>query len=443
MTFEDLNLTAPLLNALNDLGLTTPTPIQQKAFSIIKSGRDVVGVAQTGTGKTFAYLLPALSQLKYSEQREPRILIIVPTRELVVQLVEEVKKLTTYMTVRVEGVYGGTNINTQKTMLFNGVDVLVATPGRLMDLALSRLVSLKYIRHFVIDEVDEMLGLGFRTQLITILDLLPRKRQNLMFSATMTEEVDVMIATFFNSPVYVEPIRAGTPLARIQQSAYQVPNYYTKINLLKYLLAHDASMSKVMIFCPSKRMADLTHSYLEAEFPDQFEIIHSNKSQNFRRNAVIQFEKGLCRGLVTTDLLARGMDVSDVTHVINLDTPSEPESYIHRIGRTGRADSDGSALVFTTEAEVPAREAIEALMEKVIPQMPLPEEVEISIQLTDDERHQPGSEKNYLPKVAVRKGAFHEKSAKNKKVNLGNKTKHLRDMKYKKPISRGQKRKGD
>lgn len=443
MTFEDLNLTAPLLNALNDLGLTTPTPIQQKAFSIIKSGRDVVGVAQTGTGKTFAYLLPALSQLKYSEQREPRILIIVPTRELVVQLVEEVKKLTTYMTVRVEGVYGGTNINTQKTMLFNGVDVLVATPGRLMDLALSRLVSLKYIRHFVIDEVDEMLGLGFRTQLITILDLLPRKRQNLMFSATMTEEVDVMIATFFNSPVYVEPIRAGTPLARIQQSAYQVPNYYTKINLLKYLLAHDASMSKVLIFCPSKRMADLTHSYLEAEFPDQFEIIHSNKSQNFRRNAVIQFEKGLCRGLVTTDLLARGMDVSDVTHVINLDTPSEPESYIHRIGRTGRADSDGSALVFTTEAEVPAREAIEALMEKVIPQMPLPEEVEISIQLTDDERHQPGSEKNYLPKVAVRKGAFHEKSAKNKKVNLGNKTKHLRDMKYKKPISRGQKRKGD
>jgi ATP-dependent RNA helicase RhlE len=443
MTFEDLNLTAPLLNALNDLGLTAPTPIQQKAFSIIKSGRDVVGVAQTGTGKTFAYLLPALSQLKYSEQREPRILIIVPTRELVVQLVEEVKKLTTYMTVRVEGVYGGTNINTQKTMLFNGVDVLVATPGRLMDLALSRLVSLKYIRHFVIDEVDEMLGLGFRTQLITILDLLPRKRQNLMFSATMTEEVDVMIATFFNSPVYVEPIRAGTPLARIQQSAYQVPNYYTKINLLKYLLANDASMSKVLIFCPSKRMADLTHSYLEAEFPDQFEIIHSNKSQNFRRNAVISFEKGLCRGLVTTDLLARGMDVSDVTHVINLDTPSEPESYIHRIGRTGRADSDGSALVFTTEAEIPAREAIEALMEKVIPQMPLPEEVEISIQLTDDERHQPGSEKNYLPKVAIRKGAFHEKSAKNKKVNLGNKTKHLRDMKYKKPISRGQKRKGD
>ena len=441
MTFEDLNLAAPLLNALNEMGYTTPTPIQQKAFSVIKSGRDVVGIAQTGTGKTFAYLLPALTQMKYSEQREPRMLIIVPTRELVIQLVEEVKKLTTYMTVRVEGVYGGTNINTQKSMLFNGLDVLVATPGRLMDLALSRLVSLKYIRHFVIDEVDEMLSLGFRTQLTTILDLLPRKRQNLMFSATMTEEVDAMISIFFNSPIYVEPVRAGTPLERIAQSAYQVPNFYTKINMLAHLLANDESMKKVLIFGPSKRMADLLYNNLAGIFPNQFELIHSNKSQNFRRNAVVQFEKGLCRGLITTDLLARGLDVSDVTHVVNVDTPSEPETYIHRIGRTGRADSEGAAILFFTEAEIPARIAIEKLMEKEIPQFPLPEDLHISIQLTDDERHQPGSEKNYLPPVTLKKGAFHEKIAKNKKVNLGNKTKHLRDMKYKKPISRGQKRK--
>ena len=439
MTFEDLNLNQPLLDALSDLGFTQPTPIQHKVFSVIMSGRDVVGTAQTGTGKTFAYLLPILRQLRFSNQKEPRVLILVPTRELVVQLVGDIKKLTPYMTARVEGVYGGTNINTQKLLVINGVDILVATPGRLIDLALSGALNLKYVRQFVIDEVDEMLSLGFRTQLSTIFDLLPRKRQNLLFSATMTEEVDDMIGLFFNAPINVEAVRAGTPLERIVQSAYQVPNFYTKINLLERLLADDESMSKVLIFSPSKRMADLIHQHLEARFPEQFEIIHANKSQNFRMNAVTAFDKGLCRGLIATDLLARGLDVTDVTHVINVDTPAEPETYIHRIGRTGRADRDGAAILMFTEAEQPAREAIETLMGKQIPLLPLPDELPVSTQLTEAER--PAGPEVQLKTRPRPTGAFHEKKAKNKKVNLGNKAKHLREMKYKKPIKKGGKKK--
>jgi ATP-dependent RNA helicase RhlE len=440
MTFEDLNLNTPLLNALSDLGITEPTLIQQKVFSVVMSGRDVVGIAQTGTGKTFAYLLPILRQLNFSKQKEPRVLVVVPTRELVVQLVGEVKKLTTYMNLRVEGVYGGTNINTQKLLVMNGLDVLVATPGRLVDLAMSGYLNLKYVKQFVIDEMDEMLSLGFRAQLTSILDLLPRKRQNLLFSATMSEEVDDLINTFFNGPVLVEAVRAGTPLERILQQVYHVPNFYTKLNLLEHLLATDDSMQKVLIFGPSKRFADVIHKQLEARFPEQFEIVHANKSQNFRLNAVAAFEKGLCRGLICTDLLARGLDVSDVTHVINVDTPTDPETYIHRIGRTGRADRDGSSVIFVTENERPYQDAIEALMEKVIPELPLPEEVLISDLLIESERYSgPEVQLKHPPRP---KGAFHEKKEKNKKVNLGNKKKHLRDLKYKKPETRGQKPRG-
>jgi len=440
MTFEDFNLNAPLLNALSDLGFTEPTLIQQKAFSVVLSGRDVVGIAQTGTGKTFAYLLPILRQMTFSKQKEPRVLVVVPTRELVVQLVADVRKLTTYMNTRVEGVYGGTNINTQKLLVMNGLDILIATPGRLVDLAMSGYLNLKYVKQFVIDEMDEMLSLGFRAQLTSILDLLPRKRQTLLFSATMSEEVDDLIQTFFQGPIIVEALRMGTPLERIDQHVYHVPNFYTKINLLEHLLATDDSMQKVLIFGPSKRMADVIHKQLEARFPEQFEIVHANKSQNFRLNAVAAFDKGLCRGLICTDLLARGLDVSEVTHVVNVDTPTDAETYIHRIGRTGRADRDGASLIFVTEAELPYQEAIEALMEKEIPELPLPEGLVISDVLIESERYSGPEIQLKLPPRPS--GAFHEKKEKNKKVNLGNKTKFMRDMKYKKPITRGQKPRG-
>ena len=437
LSFDTLNLSSPLRNALNDLGFAEPTPIQHKAFPIIMSGRDVVGIAQTGTGKTFAYLLPILRQLTFSKQKEPRVVILVPTRELVVQLVTEIRKLSTYMNIRAEGVYGGTNINTQKLLIANGVDVLVATPGRLIDLAVTRVLKLSGVRQLVIDEVDEMLSLGFRPQLTRILDMMPPKRQNLLFSATMTEEVDALLDEFFNAPLYVEITRMGTPLEQIHQSAYHVPNFFTKINLLAQLLETDETMERLLIFCPSKRMADVTYERLKDKFPDQFDVVHSNKSQNFRLNAVVAFQKGALRGLITTDLLARGLDITDVTHVINVNTPDVPEMYIHRIGRTGRADMEGSSITFISPAELPNQEAIEELMDKKIPMLPLPEDLEISVELTIDEQYT-HPEKNYLKAPTLKKsqGAFHEKKEKNKKYNKGNKTKWLRDMKYKKPIKK-------
>ena len=200
MTFSDLNLNTPLLDALNDLGYTRPTTIQARAFPVVMGGRDVCGIAQTGTGKTFAYLLPCLRQWKFSKDTAPQILIIVPTRELVVQVVEAVKKLTTYMNVAVVGIYGGVNINTQKIEVAKGMDVLVATPGRLIDLMYDGSFKTKAIKRLVIDEVDEMLNLGFRAQLKAILDLLPQKRQNLMFSATITGDVEMLMNTYFNAP---------------------------------------------------------------------------------------------------------------------------------------------------------------------------------------------------------------------------------------------------
>ncbi|HEX3010051.1 MAG TPA: DEAD/DEAH box helicase, partial [Bacteroidales bacterium] len=236
MKFDDLNLNTPLRNALNDLGFETPTPIQEMAYPVVMSGKDVVGLAQTGTGKTFAYLLPILRQLKFSDQRQPRVLIVLPTRELVMQVVGEIEKLTKYMNVRYAGVYGGTNINTQKKMIYGGLDILVATPGRLVDLTMSGILRLNDIQKLVIDEVDEMLALGFRPQTIQILELLPAKRQNLMFSATLTEDVQQMIEDFFSDPQWLEVGSKHTPVEQISHVLYALPNIRTKVNMLSYLL---------------------------------------------------------------------------------------------------------------------------------------------------------------------------------------------------------------
>ena len=236
LSFEDFKLTQPLINALDDFGYSEPTPIQQAAFNVICAGKDVVGIAQTGTGKTLAYLLPIVKNLEYSTQENPRILIMVPTRELVVQVIDSLEALSVYTNNRALGVYGGTNINSQKQQISEGIDILVATPGRLYDLALSRVLQLKNIQKLVIDEVDVMLDLGFRHQLINIFDLLPQRRQNIMFSATMTYDVDVLITDFFINPERISVALSGTPLENIRQFMYEVPNYYTKVNLIRFLM---------------------------------------------------------------------------------------------------------------------------------------------------------------------------------------------------------------
>tara|TARA_R110002012_G_scaffold319023_1_gene538486 strand:- start:33215 stop:34576 length:1362 start_codon:yes stop_codon:yes gene_type:complete len=441
ITFQDLKLSTPLYNALDDLGFTNPTPIQAEAFSVVASGTDVVGIAQTGTGKTFAYMLPILRGLKYSEQESPRVLVMVPTRELVVQVVDEIEKLAKYINVRVFGVYGGVNINAQKRAVAEGIDIIVATPGRLYDLAVSRVLQLKSIQKLVIDEVDVMLDLGFRHQLINIFDILPERRQNIMFSATMTEDVDALINDFFTAPQRVSIAVSGTPLENIEQHKYAVPNYYTKLNLLKSILKDTETYNKVLIFVGFKKMADRLFDALDENFHDELCVIHSNKTQNYRLRSIEQFRAGDNRILVATDVMARGLDIDNVSHVINFDTPNFPENYMHRIGRTGRAEREGQALLFYTEKEQDALERIEGLMQMTIPQIEFPEDVAISTDLLEEERPQI-LERNNPTKLRDEDApgpAFHEKKEKNSKENLGGSYKFKIAAKYKKPKTRGDK----
>jgi len=442
MTFSDFKLNKQILHALDDLWYTTPTTIQEKVFAVVMSGADVCGIAQTGTGKTLAYLLPLLNQWKYSKEKNPQILILVPTRELVAQVVETVKKLSAYLNVDAIGVYGGTNINTQKLALQTGLDVLVATPGRLYDLAMAGAFKVKSIRKVVIDEVDEMLNLGFRTQIKNILDLLPPNRQNLLFSATLIEEVEALMNEYFNSPVRIEAAPAGTPVENINQSAYEVPNFYTKVNLLKLLLFQDASMTKVLIFTASKKLADQLYEQMEAAYTGELGVIHSNKEQNHRFNTVRQFKEGTYKLMIATDIVARGIDIAEVTHVINFDLPQVPENYIHRIGRTGRADKKGIAISFIVEKENEFRLAIEALMRRPIPVIPLPPDLEISAVLTEDEMPNVYMKEIQIkiPKREERGASFHEKSARNSKGNKKVSRKVEMKQKYGKPITKRGKR---
>lgn len=438
-SFESLNLTKALLEAIQDLGFTTPTPIQSEAHPVILSGQDVVGIAQTGTGKSLAYLLPILKEMTFSKQNTPRVLIIVPTRELVLQVVEQIESLAKYMTVRTIGLYGGTNINTQKITVNSGSDIVVATPGRLYDLALTRVLKLKDIKKLIIDEVDVMLDLGFRFQLKNILEFLPERRQNMMFSATMTEEVDELIEDFFKSPAKVTIALSGTPLDNIAQQCYPVPNFFTKVNLLAHILKNKTEYSKVLVFVSSKKNADRLFEALEEIFGKEMGIIHSNKSQNYRIRNIRQFDEGANRILITTDVMARGLDLESVSHVFNFDTPTYPENYIHRIGRSGRAEKEGKAILFYTEKEKEAKEAIEALMEMEIPELNFPEEVEVSELLLPEERPKIIISRNRKTEIAEPGGAFHEKKEKNKKSNLGGSYKRELAEKYKKPKTRGDK----
>jgi ATP-dependent RNA helicase RhlE len=440
VSFRDLNLNNALYNALDDLGFQNPTPIQEQAFGMVASGKDVVGIAQTGTGKTFAYMLPILRDLKYSNQENPRVLVLVPTRELVVQVVEEIEKLAKYINVRVLGVYGGVNINRQKEDVAQGLDIIVATPGRVFDLAMSHVLQLKSIQKVVIDEVDVMLDLGFRHQLLNMFDIMPERRQNIMFSATMTEDVEALIDEFFVTPQKVTVAVSGTPLENISQNRYNVENFYTKVNLLNELLRDKETFNKVLIFVSHKKMADTLFEKLDEHFKEELCVIHSNKTQNYRLRSIEQFREGVNRVLVATDVMARGLDIDNVSHVINFDTPHYPENYMHRIGRTGRAERTGEALVFSSQSEQDYIETIEELMQMKIPVLELPENVEISKELLEEERPQIKERNNPVKRKKKEIGdSFHEKKEKNLKENKGGSYREKIAAKYKKPQTRGDK----
>jgi len=405
MTFRDLNLKKPLWSALYELGYHTPTTIQAAGFNVMMSGKDTIGIAQTGTGKTLAYLLPCLCMWKFSKEPHPQILIIVPTRELVVQVVSEVEKLTPYMNIAVGGVYGGANMNTQAAMVLQGLDILVGTPGRIHDLAASGSLQLKHIKKVVIDEVDETLSLGFRPQLLRIFEYLPAKRQHMVFSATLSEEVAAFLEDYLVTPVRVEAARAGSPLEKIDQVAYSVPNFLSKVEELQ--VEHDAALG----------------------------IIHSNKAQNYRFQTVQDFQSGIISLLIATDLIARGIDVTDVACVINFDLPENAENYIHRIGRTGRADKNGKAITFVSPKDAELVSAIEDLMQKQLSYLTIPSELTLIEELLEFEKPKvevPGKMLK-LPKRENVGASFHEKKAKNKKVNVRYNHKKAMQEKYGKP----------
>ncbi|MFT5078131.1 MAG: ATP-dependent RNA helicase RhlE [Planctomycetota bacterium] len=440
-TFADLKLGKQLQFGIDDLGITAPTPIQEQSFSVIKAGKDMVGIAQTGTGKTFAYMLPVLETMKYSREINPRVLVLVPTRELVVQVVEEIEKIGKYLSVRVTGVYGGVNINTHKDAVSQGCDIVVATPGRLYDLALSRAVSLKNVKKLIIDEVDVMLDLGFRFQITNIFELLPEKRQNILFSATMTDDVDVLIDDFFKNPEKISVAVSGTPLDNIEQQSFEVPNFYTKANLLNHLLQEEDVFTKVLVFVPNKRQADTLFQVVDDFYPSQASVIHSNKTQNYRLRSIENFNTGKNRILISTDVMSRGLDLDRISHVVNIDVPRYAENYMHRIGRTGRAEAQGNSILFSTEKEAQAKENIEALMDYKIPLLTIPNEVETATQLLPEEQPQI-NEPNNPHKVSdehVPGPSFHEKSEKNSKTNQGGSYQYIIKAKYKKPKTKGDK----
>jgi len=439
-TFTDFDLPKSLQKALDDMGFITPTPIQERAMPVILSGRDMMGIAQTGTGKTFAYLLPILKHWKFAKIHVPRVVIIVPTRELVVQVAEEVEKLTKYMSVRTVGIYGGVNINTQKTRVYEGVDILVGTPGRMMDLALDNVLRFDEVQKLVIDEFDEILNLGFRTQITAIFSMMKAKRQNILFSATMTEDVDDMLNDYFDFPEEVSLAASGTPLDQIEQLGYHVPNFLTKINLLKNLL-QDETLERILVFVNNKKTADLVMDALEEDHDGQFGVIHSNKSQNYRLNTMASFQAGEIRGIVTTDVMARGLDISDISHVINMEFPEVPEQYIHRIGRTGRADKTGIAISFIAPSEQEIQIEAEVLMEKELEFLELPGGLEIAEKLLEFEKDKKKMKVLLRTPKKSADGAFHDKKEKNKKVNMGGpaKTKPRKT----KPTNRGVERTRD
>lgn len=409
-TFEQFNLNRQLLDAVQEAGFTHPTDIQQKAIPIILGGQHVIGIAQTGTGKTAAYLLPLLMKVKYAQGIDPRAVILVPTKELTIQITEHAKAFARNTDLRILPIYGGVGIKAQIESIKKGVDILVATPGRFMELYLTNELPLKQIKTLVIDEADRMMDMGFMHQLRKIVDVLPRKRQNLLFSATFPEKVERLSGDFLEFPVKIEVTPQATPARQVTQVMYRVPNLKTKINFIEYLLQDRETFNRVMIFTRTKANADAVSKYIDRKNLGPVKVIHSNKSQNTRINAVNEFKEGTLRVLVTTDVTARGIDVTKVSHVINFDVPILYEDYVHRIGRTGRAFQEGSAITFVNKAEEAHIERIEKLIREKIREDKIPEGVEIT-KTPFEEAQQMARDIDQLKRRddPTFKGAFHDK----------------------------------
>lgn len=412
-TFEELKVAKSILKSLNDIGFISPTPVQQQAIPKINSGVNIVGVAQTGTGKTAAYLLPLLTKLRKPEGKDPRVVIIVPTRELAIQVGQDIEEFTAYSELRSAAIFGGIGWTKHAALLEPGIDILVATPGRMWDLYQVGALVLKKVKYLVIDEADRMLDMGFMPQLKQLQDVIPTKRQNLLFSATFSESIEKLSEEFLDYYEKMEIAPSATPVEKLTQLAYRVPNYRTKLNFIRVLLEDVERFNRVVIFVKTKEHADGIFKVVERKIEGETRILHSNKGQNARINSIKAFKNGEVRVLITTDVSARGMDVSQVSHVINFDIPNDYEDYIHRIGRTARAGHKGDAITLIDPSDEWHWNKIKALIRMDIEILPIPENIEV-IETEFDENQNQLREIDRQKKIddPTFKGAFHRKTKK-------------------------------
>jgi len=366
--FSDLGLAEPLRRALTERNHTTPTPIQTRAIPEFLAGRNILGIAQTGTGKTAAFALPILHRLGEKRQKEgprrPRALVLAPTRELALQISEEFQAYAKYLSLRHAVIYGGVSQKPQVTALARGADIVIATPGRLLDLMNQRKVQLDAVGFLVLDEADRMLDMGFVRDVRKIVAALPGNRQSALFSATMPAEIAQLARELLSDPVRIEAAPSSTPIERIRQTVYHVAAG-DKLALLTNILA-DPAASRVIVFSRTKHRANRLAAQL-GKYGIDAEAIHGNKSQGARQRALSRFRTGDARLLVATDIAARGIDVDGVTHVINFEIPNDAESYVHRIGRTARAGAEGMALSFCDPNELQYLRDIERLINDRLP----------------------------------------------------------------------------
>jgi ATP-dependent RNA helicase RhlE len=424
MTFEGFGIGKSIIKALNEIGFTEPTPIQQQAIPVIKSGQDVLGIAQTGTGKTAAYIIPLLMKLVKAEGKDPRAIVLVPTRELSIQVGEDIKELAQFTNIRHAAIYGGIGWTKHAALFEGGIDILVATPGRLWDLYRAGVFGMKSVKTLVIDEADRMLDMGFLPQLMKLFEVIPPKRQNLLFSATFSDKIELMSHEFLTFPVRVEVSPSATVVDKIDQYVYRVTNFRTKLNLLNYLLKDETVFNRVIVFCRTKENAEQVYKTLHRNTLGEIRILHSDKAQNTRINALESFKSGNVRILISTDVSARGIDVVKISHVINFDLPPAYEDYVHRVGRTARANSQGIALSFISPDEDFHLDNIEKLIRMKIEEKELPGDLSI-VESTLKEQQLVDRELDRQHKLLDPefKGAFHEKKSFREKRSFINKNK--------------------
>jgi ATP-dependent RNA helicase RhlE len=371
MPFTELGLVPELSRAVAEQGYATPTPIQMQAIPAVIAGRDVLAGAQTGTGKTAAFVLPVLQALAHAPAgRAPRALVLTPTRELAAQVAESARQYGRHTKTRIGVVFGGVNINPQIDTLRTGCDLLVATPGRLLDLAGQRAVDLREVRHFVLDEADRMLDMGFIHAIRQVLKLLPERRQNLMFSATYSNDIRDLAQRLLRDPVTVEVAPRNATADRVEQQAYRVPKEH-KRHLLAHLI-REGGWQQVLVFTRTKHGANRLAEQLAAS-GIATAAIHGNKSQNARVRALSEFKTGRITALVATEVAARGLDIKELPFVVNYELPNVPEDYVHRIGRTARAGGTGCAISLVAPDEAGLLKDIERLLRRSLPTAATPE----------------------------------------------------------------------